>query len=371
MKVCHLSDAHKQEDTRIFHKECTSLVKAGFSVYEIIPGKSYVKNGVNIIGVTSAGQSLRKRVFATSKNVFRAALALDADVYHAHDPELMPILLKLKKRGKKVIFDSHENNIGLISEKKYIPKCIRKLVQNVFAAYQKSACLKFDAVITATPNMTEYFKTIGCSRVIDLCNFPLLKHDVDTPDYCSRRISFAGGITEQWNHEHIINSISRIDDVEYCLCGKGSPDYLSYLRSLDGWDKVDYLGNLPFERVSEVLRSTAIGLSLLTPGANTDWNNGNLANTKIFEEMQAGLPVVCTDFTRWKDFVEAYDCGICVNPNSEEQIQSAIESLVSNPEKAKTMGMNGKRAVEERFNWSIEEKKLISLYKQIEGELSE
>lgn len=369
MKVCHLSDAHGQEDTRIFHKECTSLAKAGYDVYEITRGETYKKNGVQIVGVKSAGKSLIQRVLETTRKVYQRAIEIDADVYHAHDPELIPALLKLKKRGKIVIFDSHENNVGLIEEKEYIPKHLRKSIQKIFAIYQRSACLKFDAVITATPNMTEYFKSLGCTRVIDLCNFPILKESFNEPSYNSGVISFAGGITRQWNHEHIISSINGIEGVKYILCGSGNAAYIENLKLMRGWEKVDFKGRQPFEKVGSFLQSSCAGMSLLTPGANTDWENGNWANTKIFEEMMAGLPVICTGFKRWRTFIEEYDCGICVDPHDEKAIAEAIKKLINNPEEARKKGLNGRHAVEERFNWENEEKKLIHLYKEIEEEL--
>ena len=73
MRVCHLSSAHGQEDTRIFHKECVSLAKAGYEVYEITKGKTYEKNNVNIIGIESAGETRLRRFFGTTKNVYKKA----------------------------------------------------------------------------------------------------------------------------------------------------------------------------------------------------------------------------------------------------------------------------------------------------------
>ena len=367
MKVCHLSDAHSQEDTRIFHKECVSLASAGYEVYEITRGKTYVKNGVHIIGVEDQGSSLLKRIFRTTRRVYQKAIEIDADIYHAHDPELLPVLDKLKKRGKIVIFDSHENNVGLIEEKSYIPRYLKKIIQRLFEYYQKKKCLKFDAVITATPNMTDYFKSMGCQRVIDLCNFPILTDEFQEPNYFARTISFAGGITKQWNHFHIINAIDKIDNVRYVLCGSGNSEYFESLSNCHGWNKVDYKGRQPFEKIASILSSTSVGMSLLTPGANTDWEKGNLANTKIFEEMMAGLPVICTGFIRWKKFVDEYDCGICIAPDDENAIASAIKYFLDNPEEARRKGINGRKAVEERFNWTHEEVKLIELYREIEG----
>jgi glycosyltransferase involved in cell wall biosynthesis len=368
MRVCHLSSAHGQEDTRIFHKECVSLVNAGYEVYEVTKGESYEKAGVHIVGAQTQGKGRIARMLGTTKAVYKKALELDADLYHGHDPELLPVLMKLKRKGKKVIFDSHEHTANAITEKTYIPGFLRKLVKAMYESYQTRVCRKLDAIVTATPNVTDYFKSVGCRRVVDLCNFPILNSDFHEPDYCSRILSFAGGISSQWNHDHIIRALEKVENVQYVLCGTAGESYLEKLKTIRSWNKVKFLGKLPFEQVSSVLNGSAAGLSLLTPGANTDWENGNMANTKIFEEMMAGLPVICTNFVRWKQFVEEYDCGICIDPHDESQIVDAIRALIDHPESAREKGLNGRRAVEERFNWGVEEKKLIALYQEIEGE---
>lgn len=368
MKICHLSSAHGQEDIRIFHKECVSLAKAGYEVYEITKGKTYDKSGVHIIGVESRGTGRLQRMVGVTHRVYRKAIEIDADVYHAHDPELLPVLMKLKRRGKKVIFDSHEHTVGTIEEKTYLPKLFRKIIQSAYESYQTRICCRLDAVITATPNVTAYFQSVGCHRVIDLCNFPIISGKLADPDYSSRTVVFAGGISPQWNHEGIIRAIARLDNVRYLLCGVAESAYIERLCRLPGWEKVDFKGRMPYEQVSEILKSSAVGLSLLTPGANTDGENGNMANNKIFEEMMAGLPVICTNFVRWGQFVNRYDCGLCIDPHDERMIAEAIQRLISNPEEAKRMGHNGRLAVEREFNWSVEEKKLLALYKTIEGE---
>ena len=368
MKVCHLTSVHGQEDTRIFHKECVSLAKAGYEVYEISRGNTYDKNGVHIIGINDLATGRITRMSRLVRKVYLKALEIDANIYHAHDPELLPILLKLKGKGKTVIFDSHENVAGTIKEKHYIPKPLRLIVKFAYETFQTYACKRIDAVITATPNITDYFKGIGCQRVIDLCNFPLLNNNFVEPDYRSRTLSFAGGTTGQWNHDIIISAIDKMDNVKYSLCGNNN-SYIERLKQLPGWKKVDFKGRIPFEQVADLLQHSAIGLSLLTPGNNTDGKNGNMANTKIFEQMTAGLPIVCTNFVRWKEFVDGYDCGICVDPRSVEEVSKAINRLLDNPEVARKKGLNGRRAIEERFNWNNEEKKLLTLYKKLEGEI--
>lgn len=368
-KVCHMTSAHGEEDVRIFHKECVSLAKAGYDVYLVERGDSYDKDGVHIVGVGEISASRRKRMTEGAKRVYEAAKALDADIYHFHDPELLPYGLRLKKAGKKVIFDSHEHTAESILEKTWITSLIRIPVYWAYAIYQSSICRKIDAVVTVTPHMVEYFRKRN-PHIAFVANYPLLD---EMPQEISaaektRSVVFAGGISAQWNHEKVITALERIADCRYCLCGDGDAEYMSYLRTLSGWKQVDFLGEIPHREVSKKLVQCMAGLAVLTPGRNTGFQLGTMGNTKIFEEMMAGLPIICTNFTLWKEFVDRYHCGICVDPTNVDEIADAIRYLLDHPEEARQMGENGRRAVKEEFNWGVEEKKLLALYDEILNE---
>jgi glycosyltransferase involved in cell wall biosynthesis len=86
---------------------------------------------------------------------------------------------------------------------------------------------------------------------------------------------------------------------------------------------------------------------------------------KMFEYMSAGLPIITSNFPLWKEIVEGNSCGICVNPLESKEIAEAIEYIVSHPKGAEQMGQNGKRAVLEKYNWQVEEKKLFEVYEEL------
>ncbi len=363
-KICHITSVHKPEDVRVFHKECVSLAKAGYDVYLVQRGESYEKNGVHIAGFGEAAGGRLKRMTLVARRAYETALALDADVYHFHDPELLPYGLKLKRKGKKVVFDSHEDTLESILEKAWIPAPVRKLAYRWFKGRQEKVCREIDAVITVTPHMVDFFRRLN-PRTIQVSNFPILDGAPPPAAPQPGTLAFAGGISRHWNHHVIIKALERLPDCRYRLCGSGDGAYLRELQALPAWKQVQYLGKLPHEEIPAFLSSCAIGMAVVSYSRNSDWKNGTMGNTKIFEEMMAGLPVVCTDFVLWREFVDRWRCGIRVDPEDPDAVAAAVQYLLDHPEEARRMGENGRRAVKEEFNWGAEEKKLLALYEEI------
>ena len=84
--------------------------------------------------------------------------------------------------------------------------------------------------------------------------------------------------------------------------------------------------------------------------------------TKFFEYMAAGLPIVSSDFPTWRTLVEQPGAGLAVDPADWNDIIAAIQRLHDHPEEAVAMGLNGRKAVQERFNWQSQADNLLGLY---------
>lgn len=365
MKVCHMTSAHGVEDVRIFHKECISLAKAGYEVYLVECGESYDKNGVHIIGVGEIPKNRLKRMTQGARTVYRKALELDCDIYHFHDPELLPYGIKLKRHGKKVIFDSHENVTATILEKKYIPSFLRPIIAHTYERYQKQQLERLNAVITVSPHIFEKIKPINFNTVM-VTNYPILTQYNQNRCVSSNRICFVGGVTSQWSHEIIVKALSNCNvEVYYDVYGKSDKHYVDKLYELDENNRFNYKGVISHDDVMHTYQNYACGIAICKYNANMGGRKGSLGNTKLFEYMMAGLPVICTDFDTWKDIVEIENCGICVNPNDSDGIKRAIEYIISNPEIARDMGERGRLAVESKYSWEIQAQKLIGLYERL------
>ncbi len=148
------------------------------------------------------------------------------------------------------------------------------------------------------------------------------------------------------------------------MAGNGTKEYLSLLQSLPAWGgKVNYLGEIPYKEVKKIYINSIAGLDINY--SNQAKGQGSLGVNKIFEYMEAGIPVICSNYKLWSEIIEENNCGICVEPHNIEEIAKAINYILNNPEEAREMGENGRKAVIEKYNWNTQEKVLIDLYKRL------
>ena len=135
-KICHLTSVHTPFDNRIFEKQCKTIRDAGYEMVLVaVHDQDEVVDGVRIRAVPRASGRLR-RIIQTAYRVYRAALDEDAALYQIHDPELLPFAQLLRLRGKRVIFDMHENLPGSIKTKAWLPAAVRKPLAWAFRAIE-------------------------------------------------------------------------------------------------------------------------------------------------------------------------------------------------------------------------------------------
>ncbi len=364
-RVVHLTSVHGDRDVRIFHKECRTLAAAGYDVTLVAPSArpgEVTVDGVRILTVPQP-RDRRERFLRTVPAVWRTARRLGADLYHLHDPELIPVGFLLKATGARVVLDVHEDLPRQILDKPWIPGRLRRPVALGARLAEWTAARGFAAIVAATPAIAEHFPA---ERTIVVQNFPLLGElwAADGPPYAERpaEVVFVGGITEIRGALEMVAAMAALPaggEVRLVLAGSISPPELeARMQRTPGWERVTYLGWQERDAVRDLLARARAGLVLYLPAANHLRAQPN----KLFEYMSAGIPVIASDFPLWRRIVEEVGCGLLADPTDPRAIAEAIAWVLAHPREAEAMGRAGRQAVEERFNWEVEARELLALY---------
>lgn len=365
VRVAHLTSAHPRDDIRVFLKECCSLARHGLGVALVVAdGRGdEVRNGVMIVDVGCSTGRLG-RMFKATRRVYQKALELDAEIYHLHDPELLPVGLKLKRRGKKVVFDAHEDVPKQILGKHYLHPWVRRILSWGFAHFEHYACARFDGVVAATPYIRAKFLAIN-PRAVDINNFPMLGELESAVAWSEKadEVCYVGSIAQIRGIKELVRAmeLTRTPVRLNLVGGFAEAQVETEVRTYPGWGKVNAKGVQDRPGVRDVLGRSVAGVVTLHPAANYL----DSLPIKMFEYMSAGIPVIASDFDLWRTIVQESGCGLCVNPLDPAAIASAIDHLVSHRAEAQTMGSNGRQAVLSRYNWALEEAKLVEFYDRL------
>jgi glycosyltransferase involved in cell wall biosynthesis len=365
-RIVHLTSVHSPNDVRIFHKECKSLSALGYDVTLVAPGAtSSTIDGVRLIGAPLP-TNRRDRVFNTTRHLYRIGLGLQADLYHFHDPELMPIGVLLKIRGKKVIYDIHEEVANDILDKDWIAPMLRPVVSRSVGLFERICSSFYDGIVITRPSL---YKSFDRRKTVLVHNYPIIGELCPASDapYSARGpiAAYVGGGTPERGIREMVIALGLLPesvDLTLHFAGTITPAaYLDELKTLAGWQRVRYLGWQNRTQVAQLLSSARLGIVTFLPIAN----HMNSEPTKLFEYMSAKLPVVASNIPHWESLVRQNGYGVLADPTQPSAIATAILEILRDPAEAEAMGQRGHRAVMSEYNWGAASANLAQLYQRI------
>jgi glycosyltransferase involved in cell wall biosynthesis len=364
-----MTTVHYPFDTRIFYKEALSLQNAGYNIVLVAPhNKNETVAGIRIISLKNIKNRFL-RMLISPLAAYKKAKFENADIYHIHDPELLPAGRLLKRHGKTVIYDMHENLPKQILHKWWIKPYLRKCLA-LLASMSEKCLLSGIPVIFAEHSYKKDYLWIN--NYTTILNMPLkewLNPSKKDDNFAGRiTIGYMGKVSRIRGSEITIEALAALRhrgiEIKFECIGYAENTHKEKLLelcrkySLHG---ITFHGHMPATKGWNIIGQCDICLALLHPIPNYIESYP----TKLFEYMSLGIPVIASNFPLWREIIESNNCGICVNPLNPEEISEAIDKLASNPDLAAKMGRNGRRAVEERYNWRNEEKKLYEFYEKL------
>lgn len=309
----------------------------------------------------------RERMTSTIRALYQIAVREDADIYHFHDPELLPIGVLLKLRGKKVIYDVHEDWKGTMGGKQWLPPILHKSASLAVSACESTLGRACDRLIAATPTIAAKFPA---ERTRLVQNYPWLDElrSVDAPPYQEREYlgTYLGWLGDYSGVDSMTKAFelaAKEFQVKLLIGGKVIPGAKADFQNGKASEVVEYLGFVSRPQIADLFARVRMGLVTVLPSGNSI----NAQPTKMFEYMSSALPVIASNFPVYRKIIESAGCGLLVDPANPAAIASAILWLLRNPERAEQMGRNGQRAVVERYNWEREARSLISTYEELQA----
>lgn len=368
MRICVFNSVFPPFESRLFHREIKSLVRAGHQVTLIGPHEKREDwaEGVHILGFSPVYPILLRP--ANWLQLITRLVRVQADAYHFHDAELLPMGLMLAwSTGKPVVYDCFEHYPLAILTDERIPRSMRPAFSRVFGFLERTIVERLAAVIVLAVYAEDDRRFDRARRLVVARNLPLRTMFEDLPEMPRKRqLVHLGDISESRRGVSVlIDMLTLMRNRDVSLVFVGKVDSPQTRRRLDDLiaehhlaDRVQFISQVPYETVKSYLVQSAVGLIPLR--AIQRWQFD--VPQKAFEYMACRLPFVVSETHATRKFAEETGIGLVVEPQSAQAFAEAVDFLLDNPAEASRMADRGRRAFLEEYNWEKESQKLIELY---------
>lgn len=385
--ICFITQGFGRQDSLIVHRQGRSLAGAGYKVtYVLCDGKPLEHNyGMDMLSIDTNVDGIMNKITKVHRllnirykrhiwinRLKEFLLAYEADIYQINDYELLPLGLFLINKGKTVVYNLREYDPDYRS-RRYPQGILRKWYFKHSEQYLHKIAKRYDAIFSCMPEMEEYIRGImPCKHFANVANFPVVNKDfsLSFEEYANREniISYFGTIYLISCQDEFLDAIQQMPQVKYLLAGRiPTIEMKERLMKHPAWKQVEFIDGFTREELAGIINRSVMG-NVMKDFSLTETPQGSYSIIKIFETMEAAVPVILSKVPLYEKMVEKYHCGICVNPRNSQEIKEAIEYLLTHKREAYEMGQNGRRAVLEEFSWDSQWNNYIKVIEELTKE---
>ena len=268
------------------------------------------------------------------------------------------------KRNCRLVYDSHEYFIG-------VPELIdNPKIQNFWRFIEKRTLPKADAMYTVNESIAdlyrkEYNREIKVVRNISdakKIKLSLTKKELGLPEDKKIVIIQGAGINIDRGGEEMIEAIQHVENAILIFVGDGDviPSLKKKVAENHWEDKVKFFGKRPYDELMNFTKHSDVGISI---DKDTNINYRFSLPNKIFDYINAGIPLLVSDLTEIKKIVNTYEVGLIIPNHEPKVIAESLKKLLENPELYSKFADNTKKAAKE-LTWANECKVLEEIYCQ-------
>lgn len=364
--ILHLAPVHRPWGNRVI-REAEFFAKNGYEVFAIMNTReSQVKNGVSIS--PTANTRFRFLRFARIPYLFFRAARFRADIYHLHNPDMIPVAFGLAMLGRNVVYDTHEDFSRRLALRNWIPKLVAKPLGTILMHAERCLSQIVAQTLVTQPRLVEKYG----QRTSLIRNLPKQsKHHLSKIRSLRQKID--GGTMRRAVYIGLVSKnrglITMLDALVLCnqrsetrlwLAGQQSDNIIAEAKLHPGWKYVDWLGLLQHEQGLAYAQAADVGICVLEDiGDHKD-----AQPTKIFEYISVGTPFIASNFDKWKEGFTERGIGVWIEPNEPHQLAKALHNCFTNKSFLQEQVLSGSAFVSE-FNWESECKKIEVIYNAI------
>jgi len=291
---------------------------------------------------------------------------------HIHDLPLAKIGYEFSRKYQlKFTLDLHENWHALLEISTHTQTFLGKLLCSIprWVQYEKEYVARADHIITVVDEMKERVVKLGVlpekvAVVSNTLNMRLFSFPEPKKDPNHVTLVYGGGVNYHRGLQYVIRAIpllkEKVPNIRLWIIGGGS--YLEKLNteaiSMGVSGYVTFWG---WKKQQELLELVSQGDFAVIPHIRSPQTDAGLPH-KLFQYMYAGIPILASDCAPVDRIISETGTGLIFKNQDPESFAETLLSLMSDKSFREQIPENGRKWVQEKYNWNRDAEFLIGLY---------